>query len=165
MHHFIVNMLRLAVGMAILLGLFGQIVVIPGMAAEEVERFPPYEPYAAPYVAIAVLGVACVQVALVAVWMLLGLVGRGTIFTPRAFRWVDTVIGAAAAATLLAMGVCVHLFVDDIPSPADGMELLGAFGGALACVGGGVAFIMFMAVMRNLLRKATDLKAEMAEVV
>ncbi|WP_051392765.1 DUF2975 domain-containing protein [Glycomyces arizonensis] len=165
MNSFFIAMLRLAIAGAILVGLFGQIVVIPTTAADEVDKFPPYEPFAAPYVAIAIVGVACVQVTLVAAWMLLALVRRGAFFTSRAFRWVDTIIGAAGVATLLALGVCVHLFVGDIPSPADGMELLGALGGSVVCVVVGVAFIMFMLIMRGLLRKATDLETEMAEVV
>jgi hypothetical protein len=160
-----INMLRIAICMAILAGLFGQVVVIPTTAADEVERFPPYEPFAAPYVTVAIIGIACVQVALIATWMLLSMVSRDAIFSPRAFRWVDVIIGSALAATLLAAGVCVHLASADIPSPADGMELIGAMGGALTCVGVGTSFTMLMVIMRNLLRKATDLKAEMAEVV
>ncbi|MER7399108.1 DUF2975 domain-containing protein [Streptomyces sp. NPDC000151] len=64
----------------------GRIVVIPSTAADaadEVEQFPAYAPYAIPYVVVATLGVACVQVALVAVWGLLGMVRHGAIFTPR----------------------------------------------------------------------------------
>jgi|SRR5690606_1238182 len=165
MNRFFIMALRAGVAAAILLGLFGQIVVVPTAAADEVEYFPPYAPFAAPYVAVAILGVACVQVALVAVWMLLDMVSRDAIFTPRAFRWVDTIIGASVAATLLALGVTVHLLVAEIPSPRDGMELIGALGAATAAVGVGTAFAMLVTVMRGLLRKATDLQTEMAEVV
>jgi hypothetical protein len=45
------------------------------------------------------------------------------------------------------------------------MELLGALGGAVVCTAVGASFAMLVAIMRGLLRKATDLKAEMAEVV
>ncbi|WP_017594156.1 DUF2975 domain-containing protein [Nocardiopsis potens] len=165
MNGFFVTALRAGIVAAILVGLFGQIVVIPTAAAEEVEYFPPYAPFEAPYVAVAILGVACVQVALVAVWMLLAMAGRDAVFTPRAFRWVDTVIGATVAATLLALGVTVHLAVAEIPSPYDGMEVIAALGAAAACTGTGAAFAMLVAVLRSLLRKATDLQTEMAEVV
>ncbi|MEV5547541.1 hypothetical protein AB0L35_15660 [Streptomyces sp. NPDC052309] len=37
--------------------------------------------------------------------------------------------------------------------------------GALACTGVGAAFAMRVVVMRGLLRKATDLRTEMAAVV
>jgi hypothetical protein len=165
MHRFLVVVLQLGIIAVFLAGLFGQIVVLPTTAADEVARFPPYAPFATPYVTVAIIGVACVQIALVAMWMLLALVRHGAIFSPRAFRWVDVIIGCSAACTMLAAGVTVHLLVADIPSPGDGMELLGAFGAAALGTGGGVAFVMLMVIMRGLLNKATQLQTEMAEVV
>ncbi|MGP3938191.1 MULTISPECIES: DUF2975 domain-containing protein [Streptomyces] len=165
MHRLFIVALRAGLVAAILAGLFGQIVVIPTTAADEVDRFPPYAPFAAPYVTVAIVGVACVQVALVAVWMLLAMVRRGAIFTPMAFRWVDAIIGSSVVATLLAVGVTGHLALTDIPSPDDGMEVIGALGGAVVAVVMGVSFAMIMVIMRSLLRKATDLQSELAEVV
>ncbi|MEV7866915.1 DUF2975 domain-containing protein [Streptomyces sp. NPDC088124] len=166
MNRFFIGMLRVGIASAILFGLFGQIVVVPTTAADEVDRFPPYEPFAAPYVTVAVLGIACVQIALVATWMLLDMVSRDAIFTPRAFRWVDVIIGSSVVATLLALGVTGHLAVADIPSPYDDtMQAIGALGAAVVCVGAGAAFAMLVVVMRGLLRKATDLQTEIAEVV
>ncbi|MFF3484671.1 DUF2975 domain-containing protein [Streptomyces sp. NPDC002701] len=165
MHRLFTAVLRAGIVVAVAAGLFGQVIVIPTAAADEVDRFPPYAPFAAPYVAVAIVGVACVQVALGAVWMLLTMVERDAIFTSRAFRWVDVVIGSSLVATLLAAGVAGHLAVADIPSPDDGMELIGAFGAAMATVGVGVAFAMLTVIMRGLLRKATDLQTEIAAVV
>ncbi|MEU5141250.1 DUF2975 domain-containing protein [Streptomyces sp. NPDC021139] len=165
MHRLIIAALRAGIAAAVLLGLFGQIVVIPTTASDEVERFPPYEPFAVPYATVAILGVACVQVVLGAVWMLLDMVERDAVFTRRAFRWVDTVIGATSAATLLALGVACHLAVAEIPAPDDGMQMLGALGAAVACVGVGAAFALLVVVMRGLLSKATALRSELAEVV
>ncbi|CAL9346194.1 MULTISPECIES: DUF2975 domain-containing protein [Streptomyces] len=165
MHRLFIAALRAGIAAAILLGLFGQIVVIPTTAADEADRFPPYEPFAVPYATVAILGVACVQVVLAAVWMLLDMVERDAVFSRRAFRWVDTVIGATVVATLLAFGVAVHLAVAEIPSPDDGMQVLGALGAAVACVGVGAAFAMLVVVLRGLLSKATALRSELAEVV
>jgi hypothetical protein len=165
MHRLIIAALRAGIAAAVLLGLFGQIVVIPTTASDEVERFPPYEPFAVPYATVAILGVACVQVVLGAVWMLLDMVERDAVFTRRAFRWVDTVIGATAVATLLALGVACHLAVAEIPAPDDGMQMLGALGAAVACVGVGAAFALLVVVLRGLLSKATALRSELAEVV
>ncbi|MCC8336310.1 DUF2975 domain-containing protein [Streptomyces sp. R1] len=162
MHRLIITALRLGIAVAILLGLFGQVVVIPTTAADEVDRFPPYEPFAVPYAAVAIAGVACVQVVLGAVWMLLDLVERDAVFTRRAFRWVDTVIWAAVVATLLASGTAVHLAVAEIPSDDDGMQVLGALGAAVVCVGAGAAFAMLTFVMRGLLYKATALREAIA---
>ncbi|WP_037860410.1 DUF2975 domain-containing protein [Streptomyces sp. NRRL S-340] len=157
--------LRAGVVAAVLAGLFGQIVVIPATAAGEVDRFPPYAPFATPYVTVAIVCVACVQVGLVALWQLLAMVDHGAIFTPRAFRWVDTIIGAAAVATLLAAGVAGHLALADIPSPDDGMEVVSALFSAVTGAGAGGAFVMLVVVLRGLLRKATDLQSEIAEVI
>ncbi|MFH8347839.1 DUF2975 domain-containing protein [Streptomyces sp. NPDC018045] len=165
MHRHFIAILRAGIAAAILMGLFGQVVVIPTTAADEVDSFPPYAPFAVPYVVVAIAGVACVQVALVAVWKLLTMVERDAIFTPRAFRWVDTIIGASVVATLLAAGVAGHLAVAEIPSPDDGMDVVSALAAALVGVGVGAAFAMLVVIMRTLLRKATDLQTEMAEVV
>ncbi|MFI6804421.1 DUF2975 domain-containing protein [Streptomyces luteogriseus] len=165
MNGFLIAALRAGIAFAVLVGLFGQIVVVPTTAADEVDRFPPYEPFAAPYATVAIAGVACVQVALVAVWMLLTMVQRDAIFTPRAFRWVDVVIGASAVATALALGTAGHLAVAKIPSPGDGMDVESALAAATATVAVGAAFAMLMLVMRSLLRKAASLRSEMAAVV
>ncbi|POX37339.1 DUF2975 domain-containing protein [Streptomyces sp. Ru73] len=165
MHRFLIDALRAAVALAIGFGLFGQIVVIPSTAADEVEMFPAYGPYATPYVVVAILGVACVQVALVAVWGLLGMVRQGAIFTPRAFRWVDVLIGASAVATVLAVGVAAHLAFAEIPSPGGSMDVESALGAAVVAAGVGAAFAMLTVIMRGLLHRATALQSEMAEVI
>lgn len=165
MHSFIITVLRIGIVAAIAAGLFGQIVVIPTTAAHEVELFPPYAPLAVPYVTAAIIAVACVQIVLGAAWMLLAMVERDAIFSSRAFRWVDAIIGATTLATLVAGGVAGHLFVAEIPSPDDGMAITGALGAATACVGVGASFAMVVVIMRNLLRKAAEMKAEIAGVI
>ncbi|CAL9340113.1 DUF2975 domain-containing protein [Streptomyces sp. enrichment culture] len=164
MHRLFIAALRAGIAGALLLGLVGQVVVIPANAAAEADRFPPYEPYAVPYAAVAIAGVACVQAVLVSVWMLLSMVESDAIFTRRAFRWVDTVIGATLVATLLAFGVTVHLLLADVPTP-EGVTLDGALASGVMCVGVGAAFVMLVVVMRGLLHKATQLTTEMAKVV
>ncbi|MFJ3233934.1 DUF2975 domain-containing protein [Streptomyces sp. NPDC086787] len=165
MNRVFITALRVGIVTAVLAGLFAQAVVIPTTAADEVDRFPPYAPFATPYVIVAIVGVACVQVALAATWMLLAMVRRDAIFTPLAFRWVDVIIGSAVVGTLLSVGVTGHLALAHIPSPDDGMELIGALAAAAACAGAGAAFAMLVVVMRGLLRKATGLQTEMAGVV
>ena len=165
MHPLITTALRAGIAMVIAFGLFGQAVIIPTTAADEVDRFPGYAPFATPYTVLAVLGVACVQVALVAVWRLLGMARHGAIFAPRAFRWVDVVIGSSAVATALAIGAASHLAVAEIPSPDDGMEITGALAAAITAAGIGASFAMLTVIMRSLLRKATALQTEMAEVI
>lgn len=162
MQRLFIGILRAGIGLAILIGLYGQIIVIPTSAADAVGQFPPYAPYAVPYIIVAILGVACVQAALAATWMLLGLVRRDAIFTARAFRWLDVITGASITATLLALGVAAHLTLADIPSPGDGMQIIAAAGGALAGAATGAAFAMLMAIIRGLFRKATGLRTATA---
>ncbi len=165
MHRFFIAVLRGGIATGILFGLFGQLVIIPTTAADEVDRFPPYAPYALPYTVVAVAGVACVQVVLAAAWRLLTMVERDAIFSSAAFRWVDTIIGSTIAATLLALAVTCHLMLAAIPSPDDGMELISALAAATATTGIGACLVMLIVIMRSLLRKAATMKSELAEVV
>ncbi|MER5934210.1 DUF2975 domain-containing protein [Streptomyces sp. NPDC002054] len=165
MHRLFIAVLRGGIATAILFGLFGQFVIIPTTAADEVDRFPPYAPYALPYTVVAIAGVACVQVVLAAAWRLLTMVERDGIFSPAAFRWVDTIIGSTIAATLLTLTVTCHLMLANIPSPEDGMELISALAAATATTGIGACLVMLIVIMRSLLRKATNMKSELAEVV
>jgi hypothetical protein len=160
-----VVLLRLAIAAAIPVGLFGAAVVIPTTAADEVDGFPPYQPLQVPYTTAAVLALLSVLGALLATSALLSMVERDAIFTPRAFVWVNVIIGCIAFATLISAGVSVHLFVAEIPTPDDGMELLSALLATSACTGLGAAFVLLMLVMRQLLHKAVELHSEMAAVV
>ncbi|WP_436735733.1 DUF2975 domain-containing protein [Streptomyces sp. BBFR102] len=165
MHPFLTTALRAAIVVVLAVGLFGQIVVIPTTAADEADRFPAHAPFALPYAVLAVLGVACVQVALIAVWRLLGMARHGALFAPRAFRWVDVVIGSSVVATLLAAGVAAHLAVAEIPSANGGMDVESALMAAATAAAAGAAFAMLTVIMRSLLRKATELQTEMAGVI
>ena len=117
----------------------------------------------APRVLLTVYGIgvisalASVEVGLFAVWVLLSMVRQGIIFDQRAFRWVGVVTATGPIAALPVAAVCMHFGeVDDAP----GLILIG---GGIALVG--VAFALLMLVMRGLLRKATMLQSELAEVV
>ena len=54
---------------------------------------------------ITILGIGTAQVALVCVWRLVTMVRRGTVFSHAAFRYVDVIIGAIAAAALVWFAV------------------------------------------------------------
>ena len=115
--------------------------------------------------AIAFLGVVTVQVALFGIWRLLTMVRRDTVFSARAFRYVDVVIGCALAATLLAMVLSFVLAPGEAVAP--GLVLLVVVGGA------GTALVaLLVLVLRILLAKAvaldstaTTLRAELDEVI
>ena len=136
----------------------GQTLVIP-VAAEQAAMWPEVAHLRWPYTAVAVAAVACVQVALVAIWALLAKVERDEVFTDRAFTWVDLIIGAAGAATTLSAGMAAHLLV------VEGVGGPGVVLGLGAVLVGGSTFALLMTVMRGLLRTATSMRGELAEVV
>jgi hypothetical protein len=109
------------------------------------------------YSVLGVAAIACVEVAFVAIWVLLSMVRRSVIFDERAFRWVDVITIAGLVAAVLIAALCAHVGeIDDAP----GLILIGGGIGI-----GGVAFALLMVVMRGLLRSATMLRRELDEVV
>ncbi|MCS7478687.1 DUF2975 domain-containing protein [Umezawaea endophytica] len=140
--------------------LFGQVVIIPVQARDQAEKLPELAPMATAYTVLAILVVACVQAALVAVWMLLAMVEADAIFTRRAFLWVDVVTWAAVGATALTFGVAGHLFTLELEEPASFLFFQVAAVGFVE-----FAFVLVMVVMRGLLRKAAAIEGELAEVV
>lgn len=115
-------------------------------------------------VTIAVLGVMTMQLFAVCVWMLLTKVRRGSIFSASSFRYVNLIIGAFAAAAVLAFALAVLLAPGSI---APGIVAL-VCGAALVL--GGIALLVV--VMKALLRQAIDreheaqtLRSELDEVV
>ncbi|GAB3297622.1 DUF2975 domain-containing protein [Parasphingorhabdus pacifica] len=109
------------------------------------------------YAALSVAAIACVEVGLIALWVLLSMVRRSAIFDERAFRWVDVISVAGPVAAFLVTAICLHAGqIDDAPG-------LGGIGLGVAV--GGIAFALLMVVMRGLLRSATVLRRELDEVV
>lgn len=149
-------------GLIVIIGLgtlLWQMLIVPLLASEAAATYPEYENLKIPYTVLAIAALACVQVALVALWMLLNMVSWGVVFGERAFRWVDVMIASALAATALTMAVAFHLTFF-VQSGGPGVMFLLA-----AVVVGGVTFALLMVVMRGLLRKATAMHDELAVVV
>ncbi|WP_405376080.1 MULTISPECIES: DUF2975 domain-containing protein [unclassified Microbacterium] len=108
-------------------------------------------------VALGVLWIACLQTTAVCIWQLLTMVAAGSVFSDRAFRYVNIVIGAVLAAAALT-AVLATMLVPGEAAPG----VVGLIYGA-ALVTAGVALVIV--VMRMLLRQASDMRAELAEVV
>ncbi|MFG2295254.1 DUF2975 domain-containing protein [Streptomyces sp. NPDC048603] len=114
---------------------------------------------------ITILGMVAVQVALVCVWRLVAMVRRGTVFSHAAFRYVDGVIGAIVAASLLWFAVTAV----NAPGQRDDPGVTVIMGGiGLAILG--VALIVL--VLRMLLAQAvardveaTQMQAELDGVI
>ena len=104
------------------------------------------------FVVILGLGVLTMQIFAICVWRLLTLVRRGAVFSQRAFRYVDVIIGAIAAAAVLTLALAVLLAPGGV---APG--IVGLICGA-SCVLMGMALLVV--VMRRLLVQAIDRDAE-----
>lgn len=160
MSHLAILALRVLLVLVTVGLLFAQIVVIPIASLEFGEAFGSTG-VGVFYTVVGIASVVCVEVALVAIWLLLSMVRRGAIFSERAFRWVDVIIGAGLAATALAIAGAVHMyFVVEPRLDAPGLIVL-----AGTAVLGAASFVALMVVMRGLLRSATTLQGELAEVV
>ena len=115
-------------------------------------------------IGILVLGILTMQVSAICVWRLLTMVSRGSVFTPAAFRYVDVIIGAIAAGSILTLSLAVLL------APGDAAPgIVGLICGA-ALVIAGVALIVL--VLRMLLAQAVareieaqHLRSELNEVI
>jgi hypothetical protein len=106
---------------------------------------------------ITILGIGTAQVALVCVWRLVTMVRRGTVFSHAAFRYVDVIIGAIAAAALVWFAVTAL----NAPGQRDdpGVTLImGGIGVAIL----GVALIVL--VLRMLLAQAVARDVEAAQM-
>jgi hypothetical protein len=112
-----------------------------------------------PFVVIVVLGIVTMQVTAICIWRLLTMVRRGTVFSHAAFRYVNIIIGAVAAASVLTFGVAVLAAHSNRTTPGDEVApgLVGLICGA-ALVIGGVALLVF--VLRMLLAQAVALDSE-----
>ena len=157
--------LRIVLVMGLAGSLFVQAVMAPLFAADLNELNPDYAYLRTPLLLIAVLGIVTVQVVMVCVWRLVTMVRRRTVFSDAAFRYVDVVIGAVAAASLLTFGLGLTLAPGEAVAP--GIVLL--IGGAGVLVAG-VALVVL--VLRMLLAQAVardaeahHLQAELDEVI
>ena len=131
---------------------FVQVVMVPLLAIDMQDLRPEYAYLRVPFLAIIVLGIVTIQVSLVCVWRLVTMVRRGTVFSHAAFRYVDVVIGAIAAASLLIFAFAALLAPTDV---APGIVLL-VCGASLLVAG--VALIVL--VLRMLLAQAVARDAE-----
>jgi hypothetical protein len=150
-----VTIVGLRVVLALLLAgsLFVQLVMVPLLASDLDELDPDYAYLRAPLLAIVVLGIVTIQVVLVCVWRLLTMVRSGTVFSHAAFRYVDVVIGALTAASLIVFGLGVLLAPGEAVAPGI-VLLIGGLGVLVAAVA------LIVLVLRMLLARAVALDTE-----
>ncbi|MCC2321911.1 DUF2975 domain-containing protein [Cellulomonas xiejunii] len=144
---------------ALLLGSLLLQVLLPMLAEEVGGGYTETAHLVAPYAVTAIAAVACLQVALGAVWWLMALVRRDEMLTPRALRGVDVAGVAIVLAAALAASPPAHLLLGvDVGGPG----VLIAFA---ACAAGGVAAALAWRAVRSQLVAAIADRAELAAVV
>ena len=142
--------------------LFGILVVfetlsLPGQFAHMAQENPNDAALRWPATIITVFWVVCVQVVVVATWKLLTLVRKDQIFTEHAIKWVNVMVWAIAAAWAVLVGVFIWIGVNaDDPGV---IVLFFLFTSAVSVVG------LVLVVMRALLKRATELRADMESVI
>lgn len=151
--------LRVLLVVIMLGGLVGQLWFFPTLAGELARTYPELAWLGGPLLAVVVGVILGAQVALVAVWRLLSMVERDSVFSPDAFGWVDVIIIAAIVDTVLVLGIWMLLTFGANANPPALMLA------ELALVVCGAALALLMVVMKGLLRKASLLRVELSGVV
>ncbi len=142
---------------------FVQALMVPLLVIDMRELNPDLAYVRIPFVVITVLGIVSVQVVLVCVWRLVTMVRRDTVFSHAAFRYVDVIIGAVVAASLLVFAFAVllvsanHAVAGDAVAPGIVLLICGVAAGVF-CVS------LIVLVLRMLLAQAVARDAEAAEM-
>lgn len=154
----VIAALRALLVVILVAALAAQLWFFPTLAGESAVQYPEVAWLRWPVLAAVVLGIAAVEVALVAVWVLLSMVARDEVFSDRAFRWVNMIIAAAVVATVMTVGILALLVSAKVAAGGLALPLL-------ALIVAGAAFALLMVVMKGLLRQAAGLTAELSEVI
>lgn len=109
---------------------------------------------------IVVVGLLCVEAVILCTWKLLSLVQQDRIFSPAAERWVTGIVRAAAAGWVLTAATAPYFFWFAQADDAPGVVLVGAALGLVA-----TAALLLILVLRELLRRATEIRAEIDVVI
>ena len=126
------------------------------VSGDVVQANPEFAPSRWVYAVAGILGVACVEAAMVPLWNLLTLVDRLDVFSGRAVRWVDAIIACAAVEAALVLFVTLYGGLAHARRRVPmwmlrwglrARSLLGAAGLLLLA-----AFVLLMLVMRSLLK-------------
>lgn len=110
--------------------------------------------------AIIILGLVCVEAVILCTWKLLSLVQQDRIFSEVADRWVTGIVRATAVGWVLVAATAPYFFWFAQADDAPGVVLVGAALGLVA-----TAALLLMLVLRELLRRATELRAEIDVVI
>jgi hypothetical protein len=114
---------------------------------------------------IVILGVVTAQVVVVCVWRLVTMVRRGTVFSQAAFRYVDILIGAIAAAALLWFTLTAVLAPHHQDNPGITVIMAGI---GMAVLGGALIVLVLRMLLAQAVARdgeAAQMQAELDEVI
>ncbi len=154
----VVDTLRVLLGAVLIVILYLQIVGLPWLSGVIAEDLPAEAYMRWPILALSIAGLACVQVGVVSTVHLLGLTRKNDVFSHRALRWVNALIGAALAGSLVCLMTILYQS-STVAGPPLWMLLL------LCGVLVGVGIALLLTVMRSLLIQATTLRRDMDSVI
>lgn len=155
---FAVDLLSVLLIGSLLVILFLQLLGLPWLSGVMADDLPGEAHMRWPILALAILGLGCVQVGTFCTLRLLGFTRRGDVFSPRALRWVDGIVGAFLAGSLVCLTTIVYQFYTVTGPP---LWILLLFSGVVA----GTGMALLMVVMRTLLVQATALQTEIDAVI
>ena len=157
-HHVVVNVLRVLLIGAVVVIAVVQTVFLPWLSGEMARSLPGEAYMRWPSLTLAILGLVCVQVAIVCTLRLLGFTQDGRVFTPAAFRWVDGLIASFIGAAAVCLATIVYQSQTVAGPP---LWMLALFGGVLT----GVALALLTWTLRALLVQAITLRTDMEMVI
>ena len=160
-----VTALRAVLGMTLAGSVFVQVFMVPLMAIDLEEADADVAHLQVPFAVTMILVIVCAQVFVLSVWRLAGMVRRGTVFSPDAFRHVDVMVGAAGAASALTFLLGVILAPGDAVPP--GLVLL-VGGAAVIAAGIGLTVLVLRTLLAQAIARETEaqeLRAELDEVI
>ncbi|TPV52635.1 DUF2975 domain-containing protein [Pseudarthrobacter phenanthrenivorans] len=155
--------LRVLLVMVFLGLLVAQVMSFPGEFLFTTEEGPGMDPWRWPLLLFFEFEALCLQVVIVCIWRLLTLIQRDRIFSTASLRWVDAIVWAFVAAWLLlavmAGSFIAYLyFTPELRDPGTPALLIG-----ITLIG--AVLVLLIVVMRDLLRQATSLRADMDGVI
>ena len=153
--------LRIVIALCLAGSLFVQVVIVPLFWAD-LENAPLWGRIS--LVVIIVLGIVTMQVTAVCVWQLLSMVRKGSVFSHAAFRYVDVIFAAVAAASVLTFALAVILAPGGTAPGIVGLIC----GISLAVAGAALVVLVLRMLLTQALARdaeAQHLRSELDEVI
>ena len=153
-----IAMMKALIAVIAAAGLFMQAVLLPDQASYFAAINPEVAFLETPMLILAIVFIGCGQVVLACVWVLLSLVRRETIWSERAFGYLDVTIGALLAAVVVVLAAYLTAQAAQAVPPALFLFTVAA---SVGCMGLAIA----VGAMRRRLVRAVKHKRYVAQAV